>query len=60
MAEINWDFAVERHLQTMMRIGFEEGPEAVDVRCDDLGIGGAFKQRLLAAVRGEDVSGTPY
>lgn len=60
MQNVDWDFSVRRHLQTMMRIGFEEGEAAVDERADALRLPEAFKQRLLAAIKGEDTDGKPY
>jgi hypothetical protein len=60
MAEINWDFAVQQHLETMTRIAFEHGREAVDQRCDELGLSDEFKLRLIASMKGEDKLGRPY
>lgn len=60
MAEINWDFAVQRHTQTLMRLAFEEGREAADKRALDLGLGDAFRKRIIDNIKGEDESGRPY
>lgn len=60
MAEINWDFAVEQHMRTIMRLAFEEGREAADRRCDELGLSPEFRSRLIASIKGEDESGRPY
>jgi hypothetical protein len=60
MAEINWDFAVQRHTQTMMRLAFEQGREAVDQRCLDLGLNDEFRRRLVDSFKGEDELGRPY
>lgn len=60
MAEINWDFAVEQHMRTIMRLAFEEGREAADRRCDELGLSPEFRARLIASIKGEDESGRPY
>lgn len=60
MAEINWDFAVEQHVRTIMKIAFEEGREAADKRCDDLNLSPAFRDRLYATIKGVDDSGRPY
>jgi hypothetical protein len=59
-AEINWDFAVEQHTKTIMRLAFEEGREAADKRCDDLGLSEPFKRRLIDNIKGEDERGRRY
>lgn len=59
-AEINWDFAVERHRETMTQLAYEQGREEVDKRCEELGLSRDFKRRLIAALKGEDQNGVPY
>lgn len=60
MASINWDFAVQRHKETLTRIAFEDSKEAANARADALALPAAFKQRVIRSVKGEDVNGTPY
>jgi hypothetical protein len=59
-AQINWDFAVERHKETMTQLAYEQGREEVDRRCEELGLSPAFKRRLIAALKGDELDGTPY
>lgn len=55
MAAVNWDFAVHQWAKTVTRLAYEQGEEAVDMRCEELPP--AFKQRLVAFLRGEDNGG---
>lgn len=57
-AEINWDFSVRRHAETMKEIAYDQGKEEVDKRCENLPY--LFKDRLIAYLKGEDVNGREY
>jgi hypothetical protein len=59
-AEINWDFAVKRHTETMLRLAYEHGREEADVRCLELGLSDSFRARLIDSIRGVDELGRPY
>lgn len=60
MADVNWDFAVERHTKTLTRIAFEEGKDAANARAEALGLSVTFKQRVVRCIKGEDNNGQPY
>jgi hypothetical protein len=59
-AEINWDFAVERHVATIRRIAHQQGREAADERVKELDFNDAFRRRVIDFMKGVDESGRPY
>lgn len=56
IAEVNWDFAIERWAKTMQQVHLLEGHAAVAQRTAHLPK--AFADRLISYLQGDDNGGT--